>query len=77
MSPQTSWKIRELISALGGVSNLPEKFNAAGVTPPSKTTMAGWFRRDSAPGSWVLCLLLIAQQEGILPEISRLRRDAE
>jgi hypothetical protein len=37
--------------------------------------MAGWYRRDSAPGGWVLCLLLVAEAEGILPEIGRLRRD--
>jgi hypothetical protein len=75
LSSHPSWKIRELIAALGGVANLTDKFVAVGVAPPSKGTMAGWYRRDSAPGGWVLCLLLVAEAEGILPEIGRLRRE--
>jgi hypothetical protein len=76
MTSAPAWKIKELIAALGGVMAIGWKLEERGIVAPPYETIAGWKRRDSAPGNWVLTLLMIAQEENILPPIHKLRREA-
>lgn len=76
MDAAPRFKFRELIAALGGVQAIGPKLAECGFSPPPQETIWGWKRRDSVPGNWALALLLLAEREGVLPEISKLRRDA-
>lgn len=69
------WKITELIEALGGVQSLPAKFAKIGMLAPPTETMVGWRKRSSAPCGWTLALVQIAQSEGLITFVDKLRRD--
>lgn len=64
-NPAPQWAVRSLVEALGGVSVVVNKLKDFGFDAPVADTVAGWRRRDRAPGGWVLALLLIAEEEGI------------
>lgn len=59
------WKIRALITAIGGVQAIPGRLVDHDFPAPPVRTVAGWFHRDRAPGDWVIALLLIAQKDGL------------
>lgn len=68
------WKYRELIAAMGGAAELTRKIEDAGFTPPPYQTVKGWQTRSSIPAHYILIVLLLAQDEGVLPKLSALMR---
>jgi hypothetical protein len=74
MTTKYKWKFRELIAALGGAAELTRKIEDYGFDPPPYQTVKGWQTRSSIPPHHVLIVLMIAQDEGVLPKLSALLR---
>ena len=68
------WRLKELIQTLGGIQVLREKIAQRGIEPPAMACLEGWRKRSSMPGHWALTLVQIAQEEGIISNVSQLRK---
>jgi hypothetical protein len=60
------WRMRDIITELGGVGPLTEKLIAKGFFPPGPDTVQGWVTRNSVPGPWSPAVLALALEEGII-----------
>lgn len=60
------WKIRDIITKLGGVGPTTEKLMAKGFFPPSPNTVQGWANRNSIPGAWAPAVFALAQDAGLI-----------
>jgi hypothetical protein len=60
------WKVRDMITQLGGVGPTTEKLMARGFFPPPADTVQGWSTRNSCPGAWMPALFAVAQDEGLI-----------
>lgn len=60
------WRVRDIIAHLGGVGKLSEKLMARGYRPPSADTMQGWVTRNAIPGPWMLAVIGLAMDEGLI-----------
>ena len=60
------WRIRDVITHLGGVGKLSEKLLAKGYRPPGVDTIQGWVSRNSIPGAWLPAVLGLAMDEHLI-----------
>lgn len=72
------WKVRDIITKLGGVGGTTEKLMAKGFFPPPADTVQGWSTRNSVPGCWSPALFALAQDAGLIESpMDALVRDFE
>jgi hypothetical protein len=60
------WKVRDIITQLGGVGPTTEKLMAKGFFPPGADTVQGWATRNSLPGAWSPAIFSLAQDAGLI-----------
>ena len=60
------WRMRDIITNLGGVGKLTEKLMQRGYRPPCADTMQGWVTRNSIPPAWQLAVIGIAMDEHLI-----------
>jgi hypothetical protein len=60
------WRVRDIITHLGGVGGVAEKLMAKGYHPPRADTMQGWVTRNQIASPWVPAVLGLAMDEGLI-----------
>lgn len=60
------WRIRDIVTHLGGVGKISEKLMAKGYRPPGADTMQGWVTRNQIPAPWLPAVLGLAMDEHLI-----------
>lgn len=67
------WRLKTIIDMLTLEEPLDKLLEEHGFDVPSPAAIAQWRKRNSAPGGWAIAILMIAQERGVLGQISQMR----